>query len=140
MQVGRDLYLGVSAGSWMYAAGLGSAYNDGADQLLDAVATAVVTTAFVQTYPVSAVPFFVRAGLGYANTATYTPAPVFATPAPLIEDRHDRFALTAGAGIDIPLRQHFAVTVSVDYTRLTGTATGFEPTAAVQIGLGLTVR
>jgi hypothetical protein len=139
LKVGRNVYLGISAGSWMYAADFGE-YDSDFGQSVVAVATAVVTTAFAQTYPVRAVPFFVRAGLGFASTATYTPTPLQEIPAPLIEDRHGRFALTAGTGIDIPLRQHFAVTLSADYTRLTGTATGFESTAAVQLGLGLTVR
>ena len=139
LRVARGLYLGVSAGSWKYVPTNGR-YNPEIGQLSVAVATAVVASSYAQFYPLRSIHFFARGGFGYANTATYTPAQVSAFPAPLTEDRHTRFSATAGWGIDIPLRAHFAVTASADYTRLFGSAAGFEAIAALQVGLGVTVR
>ncbi len=133
------VYLGVAAGSWRYVASNGK-YDPGFGELAAAVATAVVASSYVQWYPQDSRQVFLRGGLGYVSAITYYPVAGSSEPQPLIAQRHVGASASAGGGVDLPIAAHFAITASLDYTRVLGGAAGFEPVSAVLVGLGLTVR
>jgi hypothetical protein len=140
LRVGPGTFVGLNAGSWMYFPGAGQ-YDNVFGEEAGAVVSAVIASPYVQWYPRHfGALLFVRGGLGYASVVSYYPAQVSQSPAPLVETHSHHASASAGVGVDIPLHRHLALTISADYTAVLGTATGFEPTSATTVGLGLTVR
>lgn len=133
-------YAGVAMGSWEYATRYGASDAGG---LLDSeVSTAVVVSSYAQWYPLARAGLFVRGGVGIASSRTYQPyTAVSAGPAGAIL-RHvtTRPSVTAGAGFDVAIRAHLAITLSGDFTTLAGAQSGQEARSALLAGVGLTVR
>jgi hypothetical protein len=140
LRVGRGIFVGLSAGSWMYVPAA-SSYDNDFGLTAGAVVSAVIASPYAQWYPRRMRDLlFVRVGFGYAGIASYLPRQVMQSPAPLVETHSHHATASAGIGVDLPLHRHLALTISADYTSVFGTATGFEPTSATTVGVGLTVR
>ena len=103
------------------------------------LATAVVGSIYVQWYPISSTPLFVRAGGGIGQTRTYLPGEAHGIPTMQVA-RSTRAAPTFGAGFDVGIGSHLAITGSLDLTYLLGHAGGRQLKSGVATSIGLTVR
>jgi hypothetical protein len=129
-RVQRGLFVGVSVVSWQFDY---ARFKTGRD--VDAVSEGVVVGPYLQFYPVRQLPAFVRAGGGYANTWAFN-----GSGSSIQGFRGNRAAVSIGAGADVPLRAHLALTLSLDYTQLFHAQNFAEATSAIVAGVGLTVR
>jgi len=134
VRVGPELFVGASVGSLQSFVGI---TLDGTPlpNTTDAEQAAVLGSAYVQWYPLRRTSAFVRGGAGYAHTTTSYPSGSF-----IYMDSHVRATATVGLGLDVPLHDHLAATVSLDYTRLLGGEIGRELKASLLAGMGLTIR
>jgi hypothetical protein len=129
-RVGAGLFVGVSVASWQFDY---TRFTSGHD--VDAVSEGVVVGPYLQFYPTHKLPFFARTGVGYANTWA------FIGGGNTIQGfRGNRVSASVGAGADVPLRSHLALTLSLDFTHLIHAENFAEPTSAFIGGVGLTVR
>jgi hypothetical protein len=139
------IYIGLSFGSWEYYLG-GYDPNTGEypPNLLSAIATSVVISSFAQLYPFRRRIVFVRAGVGYTANRTYYSGEPIGNGAGfdvyLVAATATHASVTGGLGVDLPIRRHFAVTISADYTTVLGDPGGEEARFAVLAGVGLTVH
>ncbi len=129
------ILVGVGVGSWALEVPVDFAGTD--LERVDAIASAVAGTLYGQVYPLRQV-LFVRAGIGFAKTRTYTSDGFSDATFAVSHDTHA--GITGGIGIDIGLRRHLALSISLDYIQLLGVTGARELKSAETVGVGITVR
>lgn len=133
VRVARRTYVGLGVGSWARAV-TEATYGDLA--IVSSLSEAVVLQAYVQHYPLRALPWFVRGGTGIAHTYTVQPAGRV-----MIGRRHWRGPASVGSGVDLRVGGPLHLTASADYTILPAVRSGAtELRSAWALGAAITLR
>lgn len=139
--VTRSMRIGFAVASWEVSDVQGTSCTGGqaCEKLLPFHGQAVATTAFAQ-WQVGYAVF--RGGMGLVRSTRDLPGEVGRATEGLIRRRGaDRFGISAGGGINVPVGRHIYLTPSVDLVWMpTISAASQELRWAVLMGLGLTVQ